>query len=389
VVDPFRGRDDAQKIEEESIVLLQNKAGVLPLSPHVSSVAIIGAHADFGVLSGGGSAQVDAPGGRPGGSEWGKPVYFPSSPLRYIKEQAGKDAVVTYDPGTNLSQSAKTAAAAQVAIVFVQQWMTEGQDAATLSLPNKQDSLVAAVAAANPNTIVVLENGGPVSMPWSNQVKAIVEAWYPGIGGGQALANVLFGRVDPSGKLPVTFAATENDLPHPHVTGLTNRTANNGMDAAAKKDEEPHGFTVDYNVEGMMVGYRWFQVKKEKPLFPFGFGLSYTSFTYSDLRVDPDAKNVTFELRNTGTRQGDEIAQVYVTLPEAAGEPFRKLAGWQRVPLAPGASRTVTIPLDPLYLSTFSTVNDAWHRIAGEYRIDLGGSYVDLPLHASVHLAAR
>lgn len=389
VVDPFRGRDDAQKIEEESIVLLQNKEGILPLSPQVGSIAIIGAHADSGVLSGGGSAQVDAPGGKPGGSVWGNPVYFPSSPLRYIKEQLGKGAVVTFDPGTDPSRSAKTAAAAQVAIVFVQQWMTEGQDAATLSLPGNQDSLVAAVAAANPNTVVVLENGGPVSMPWSNQVKGIVEAWYPGIGGAQALANILFGRVDPSGKLPVTFGATESDLPHPHVPGLTSQTANNGMNAAAKNGEEAHDFTVDYNVEGMMVGYRWFQAKNEKPLFPFGFGLSYTSFTYSNLRVDPDAKDITFELRNTGTREGDEIAQVYVTLPEAAGEPFRKLAGWQRVPLAPGASRTVTISLDPLYLSAFSTVDDAWHRIAGEYRIDLGGSSVDLPLHASVHLAAR
>jgi beta-glucosidase len=390
VVDPFRGRDDAQKIEEESIVLLQNKGGILPLSQRVGSIAVIGAHADFGVLSGGGSAQVDAPGGRPGGSEWGKPVYFPSSPLRYIKDQLGKDAVVTYDPGADPSQSAKAAAAAQVAIVFVQQWMTEGQDAATLSLPDKQDSLVAAVAAANPNTIVVLENGGPVSMPWSNQVKGIVEAWYPGIGGGQALANVLFGRVDPSGKLPVTFAATENDLPHLHVAGLTNRTANNGMDATASKEgEEPHDFSVDYNVEGMMVGYRWFQAKSKKPLFPFGFGLSYTSFTYSDLKIDPDAKNVTFQLRNTGTRQGDEIAQVYVTLPNAAGEPFRKLAGWQRVPLAPGTSQTITIPMDPLYLSTFSTADDVWHRIAGECRIEVGSSSAGLPLHESIRLPAK
>jgi beta-glucosidase len=389
VVDPFRGRDDAQKIEEESIVLLRNQGGILPLSAHVASIAIIGSHADTGVLSGGGSAQVDAPGGRPGGSEWGKPVFFPSSPLRYIKDQLGKDAVVTYDPGTDPTRSAKAAAAAQVAIVFVQQWMTEGQDVATLSLPDKQDNLVAAVAAANPNTIVVLENGGPVSMPWSNQVKGIVEAWYPGIGGGQALANVLFGLVDPSGKLPITFAATEDDLPHPHVTGLTNRTANNGMDAAAKKGEEPKDFSVDYNVEGMMVGYRWFQTKNKKPLFPFGFGLSYTNFTYSDLKIDPEAKSVTFQLRNTGARSGDEIAQVYVTLPDAAGEPFRKLAGWQRVPLAAGASLMVTIPLDPLYLSTFSTAEDVWHRIAGEYRIDLGGSSADLPLHASVHLAAQ
>jgi beta-glucosidase len=391
VVDPFRGRDDAQKIEEESIVLLQNKGGILPLSPqNVRSIAVIGAHADFGVLSGGGSAQVDGPGGRPGGSEWGKPVYFPSSPMRSIKEHAGQNTLVTYDPGKDPSQSAKAVAAAQVAIIFVQQWMTEGQDTATLSLPDKQDSLVAAVAAANPNTIVVLESGGPVSMPWSNRVKGIVEAWYPGIGGAQALANILFGRVNPSGKLPVTFAATERDLPHPHLTGLTDRTPNNGMAAAATKDgEEPRDFTVDYNVEGVMVGYRWFQAKNKQPLFPFGFGLSYTNFVYSGLKANADAGSVTFELSNTGDRQGDEVAQVYVTLPDAAGEPFRKLAGWQRVSLPSGASQTVTIPLDPLYLSTFSTADDSWHRIAGEYRIEVGGSSADLPLHASIHLPAR
>src|ERR1019366_1889597 len=203
----------------------------------IRSIAVIGGHSDVGVLSGGGSAQVDAPGGnavdpRPGPSIWGKAVYFPSSPLRYIREQAVPDAKISFDAGTDPSEAAKAAASAQVAIVFVTQWMSEGQDAATLSLPNKQDALVAAVAAANPNTIVVLENGGPVSIPWAKDVKGIVESWYPGIGGGQAIANVLFGRVNPSGKLPVTFAATEADLPHPHVTGLTERTGNNGANGA-------------------------------------------------------------------------------------------------------------------------------------------------------------
>jgi beta-glucosidase len=390
VVDPFRGRDDAQKIEEESIVLLQNKSGVLPLSPqHVRSIAVIGAHADFGVLSGGGSAQVDAPGGRPGGSEWGKAVYFPSSPLRYIKEQAGPDAVVTFDAGTDPAKAAKTAAAAQIAIVFVQQWMTEGQDAPTLSLPNNQDELVAGVAAANPNTIVVLETGGPVTMPWSNHVKGIVEAWYPGIGGGQALAEVLFGQVNPSGKLPVTFPARDSDLPHPQVTGLTEYTSNNGMNAAASNENQPEPFTVDYKVEGMMVGYRWFQNKNKEPLFPFGFGLSYTNFTYSNLRVDSDAKSVTFELRNIGKQQGDEIAEVYVTLPTAAAEPFRKLAGWQRISMEPDASKTVVIPLDPLYLSIYSTADDGWRRISGEYQIEVGGSSANLPLHKAVNLVSR
>jgi beta-glucosidase len=222
-------------------VLLKNAGGILPLSAaKVRSIAVIGGHADVGVLSGGGSAQVDAPGGnavnpKMGASVWGKAVYFPSSPLRYIREQAAPGARTSPTmPAPIPPQAAKAAAGAQLAIVFVTQWMSEGQDSATLSLPDNQDALVAAVAAANPNTIVVLENGGPVSMPWAANVKGILESWYPGIGGGQAIANILFGRVNPSGKLPVTFAATEADLPHPQVTGLTPRTGNNGADATPR-----------------------------------------------------------------------------------------------------------------------------------------------------------
>jgi beta-glucosidase len=394
VVDPFRGRDDAQKIEEEGIVLLQNAGDILPLSSKTHSIAIIGGHADVGVLSGGGSAQVDAPGGnaidpKAGGAIWGKAVYFPSSPLRYIREQAAPGASITYDAGTDPAQAAKAAAGAQVAIVFVTQWMSEGQDVATLSLPNQQDSLVAAVAAANPNTIVVLENGGPVSMPWASHVKGIVESWYPGVGGGQAIANILFGRVNPSGKLPVTFAANDADLPHLHVTGLTEGTGNNGADGRAARNQQQRNFPVDYNVEGMAVGYRWFQEKNTQPLFPFGFGLSYTHYAYSNLKVDADAKSVTFNLRNTGTQAGDEVAEVYITLPTVAGEPFRKLAAWKRVSLAAGASQTMEIPLDPLYLSIFSPSDDTWSRPSGDYRIEVGGSSADLPLHQVLHLAAR
>jgi beta-glucosidase len=389
VVDPFKGRDDAQRIEEESIVLLKNAPGTLPLSAaRVRSIAIIGGHADVGVLSGGGSAQVDSPGGNavgrvPGGSPWGRAIYFPSSPMRYIGEQA-PNAKITYDEGTDPAQAAKVAAGAQIAIVFVTQWMTEGQDNKTLSLPDKQDGLVAAVAKANPQTIVVLENGGPVNMPWAEKTKAIMESWYPGIGGGQAIANILFGKVNPSGKLPVTFAATEADLPHPAVTGLVDRPAAPAArpaGAAAAPRQRPPSFSVDYNVEGMAVGYRWFQVKQETPQFAFGYGLSYTKFAYSNLKVDADAKSVTFDVRNTGLRAGDEIAEVYVTLPDAAGEPFRKLAGFKRVSIKAGAVEKVEVPIDPLYLSVYSTDTDSWSRLDGKYVVEVGGSSGSLPLH--------
>jgi beta-glucosidase len=398
VVDPFGGRDDAQKIEEESLVLLKNEGGILPLAgvgvsgDGVKSIAVIGGRADEGVLSGGGSAQVDAPGGRAGGSKWGEAVYFPSSPLRYLKEQAGSGAAVSFDAGTDVAQAAKAAAGAQVAVVFVTQWMSEGMDRLTLSLPEDQDALVEAVAKANPNTVVVLETGGPVSMPWSGKVKGIVEAWYPGIGGGEAIANVLFGRVNASGKLPVTFAAQEGDLPHPHVTGLTEKTSNNGMDATTTHDvrgAELKDFTVDYNAEGMLVGYKWFEVKDKTPLFPFGFGLSYTSFAYSGLRVAPDMGSVSFEVKNTGARAGDEIAEVYVTLPKSADEPFRKLVGFKRVSIAAGASEMVTVGIDPLYLKVFSTEKNGWEQLGGEYKVEVGGASNDLPLHEAAALEAR
>ena len=397
VVDPFRGRDDAQHIEEESIVLLKNAAQktgatILPLTATMRTIALIGGHADVGVLSGGGSSQVDAPGGNvvnphPGSANWGEHVYMPSSPLREM-QQLAPAAHITYDSGTDLAVAAKAARGAQIAIVFATQWESEGQDSATLSLPDNQDALIAAVAAANPNTIVVLETGNPVSMPWAKNVQGIVEAWFPGIGGAQALANVLYGRVNPSGKLPVTFPAADSDLPHPQVVGLTPRTGNNGADARGARNQ-PRNFPVDYNVEGIAVGYRWFQVKQIDPLFAFGYGLSYTHFAYSNLRVDPAAKSVTFTLRNTGHRAGDEIAQVYITLPSSTGEAFRKLAGWKRVSLAAGASQSIEIPLDPLTLSIYSTNSHGWLRPEGDFLVEAGGSSADLPLHQSLHLTGQ
>jgi len=388
VVDPFKGREDARKIEEESLVLLKNEGGILPLAPgEGKTVVLIGGHADEGVLSGGGSAQVDAPGGRPGGSMWGQPVYFPSSPLQFVKEQAG-DAKVSFDDGKDLKEAAKAAKNAQVAIVFVTQWMSEGMDRPTLSLPDKQDELVEAVAKANPNTVVVLETGGPVSMPWHGRVKGIVEAWYPGIGGGEAIANVLYGRTNPSGKLPVTFAENEEQLPHPKVTGLTAGTGNNG-DGGGFHGMESKDFPVDYNVEGMKVGYKWFQVKNETPLFPFGFGLSYTSFAYSGLTVSPGAESVSFEVKNTGARAGDEVAEVYVTLPKSAEEPFRKLVGFARVHVDAGVSEKVTVPIQPLYLKVFSTEKNGWERLAGAYAVEVGGSSAELPLKTGVSLTTK
>ncbi len=384
VVDPFRGRDDAQHIAEESIVLLKNSS-ILPLkaSPS-SSIAIIGSHADVGVLSGGGSAQVDAPGGnaanpQPGGSKWGDAIYFPSSPLKNIQAKSPQ-ASIKYIDGTDTAAAAQLAKASTTAIVFANQPMREDVDAATLSLPNNQDALVEAVAAANPNTIVVLETGGPVSMPWIDHVKGVVEMWYPGIGGAQALANILFGEVNPSGKLPVTFAKDDAQLPHPVVPGLEGVTAN-----APNREHKVKPFDLKYT-EGAKVGYKWFEATNKQPLFPFGFGLSYTTYAYSGLTVDDAKRTVHFTVRNTGKHEGTEIAQVYVALPAAAKEDYKRLAAWQRVKLAPGESKDVTLTLHPLSLTVFNTEQNGWQLLPGEYNVVAGPSSSDTPLKATLHV---
>ncbi len=389
VVNPFLGLKDSQHIAEESIVLLQNRNSALPLDKtQTGLIAVIGSHADVGVLSGGGSAQVDSPGGNAinlsqGASVWGKPVYFPSAPLEFIRDKAPQ-ATVQYDPGTDMKSAAALAAKATVAIVFVNQWMSEGSDSPTLSLPGNQDELVAAVSAANRKTIVILENGGPVSMPWASSVSAVLETWYPGIGGGQAIANILFGDVNPSGKLPATFPAQDADLPYPTVPGLTQSIANNGMNGGGVAKGPPP--SVDYNIQGLKVGYKWFQTENKQPLFAFGHGLSYTTYSYSSLKVDQPTHAVTFQVKNTGQRTGAEIAQVYATLPTNTGESFRRLVGWKRISLAPGETQTVSVTPNPALLSIFDEKSNAWKLTPGTYRFEAGSASDSLPLQTTAYL---
>ena len=383
VVDPFKGRDDAQHIAEESIVLLKNAHGILPLSSSVHSIAVIGAHADIGLLSGGGSAQVDAPGGntispdRP--TAWGNAVYFPSAPLKYIREHA-PSARVDFNEGSDPASAANFARSADVAIVFVDQYMSEGADSPTLALPHHQDALIQAVAKANPHTIVVLITGNPVSMPWVDQVPGIMEAWYPGIGGGQAIANLLFGTVNPSGKLPITFPKSEADLPHAEIFGLTQpKTEPDHWVEQTRETSFPAHYT-----EGVRFGYKWFDSEHKQPLFAFGHGLSYTTYAYSGLSADASARTATFKVSNTGTRAGTEIAQLYVQLPSSSGENFRRLVAWKRVPLAPGESKSVSLTLDTLYLSVWDESSYAWKLLPGDYTLSAGASSRDLPLTTKI-----
>jgi beta-glucosidase len=405
VVDVFKGLEDAQSLAEESIVLLKNSGNQLPLSGSVKSIAVIGSHADAGIVSGGGSAQVDPPGGNAvppppappgeqgrGGGMFGRgAVYFPDSPLKAIRAHA-PNAKVSFDAGTDTAAAAALAKSSDVAIVFVNQPMSEGRDAATLSLPEKQDDLVAAVAAANPHTIVVLETGGPVTMPWADKASGILAAFFPGIRGAEAIANILFGEVNPSAKLPVTFAKSEADLPHPEIAGikLTAVPATGGPGGFGGGRGGLPPFDVPYP-EGVKVGYKWFDAENKEPLFAFGHGLSYTTYAYSGLKVTPSGNGltVTFSVKNTGKRGGTEIAQVYASLPAGTSEPPKRLVGWDRVELAPGQSKTVTVSVDPLYLSVFNEQKDGWQVAGGDYKVLVGGSSKALPLSDNVKLAGN
>lgn len=394
VVDVVRGFEVAQKIEEQSIVLLKNGGDQLPLdASKLRTIAVIGAHSDVGMLSGGGSAQVDPPGGNAimppgeGRTTWQAHIWFPTSPLKVIRARV-PGAKVVYDSGEDISSATALAKTADVAIVFAEQWESEGMDLESLSLPGRQNDLIAKVAAANPHTIVVLENGSPVTMPWVSEVGAILVAWFPGSRGAEAVASVLFGDVNPGAKLPITFPKSDADLPHPAVVKppKESTTDDGDPDAWKKIAKGLPPFQISYD-EGLKVGYKWYDAERKDVLFPFGYGLSYTTYGYSNLKLTSGKSvRLSFNLANTGTRAGAEIAEVYAVLPANAAEPPKRLVGWSKVKLAPGESKEVTIEIDPWYLSIFNVDRNVWQLLPGEYTFLVGGSSRSLPLKASVDL---
>ena len=391
VIDIEDHLDIAQHIEEQSIVLLKNDKSILPLNgTKLHTIALIGAHADVGMISGGGSAQVDPPGGNviaPEGhraTHWQDHIWFPTSPLKALKA-ALPSVKIDYNSGDDPATAAAFAKSADVAIVFAHQWTSEGMDLPSLSLPDNQDTLISAVAAANPHTIVVLETGTAVTMPWLPNVAGVVEAWYAGSRGHIALANVLTGQVNPSGKLAMTFPRSEQDLPHPTIPPLARKDRGAGSGAVNDRARTASRYSVTYD-EGAKVGYKWYEAESKQPLFPFGYGLSYTTYAYSGLKTDSAAKTVTFTVKNTGNRAGDEIAQVYATLPQQSGESFKRLAGFERVTLAPGESKTLTIPLNSDVLSIFDEQREALQLLPGTYKIAAGSSSAETPLEGSLTL---
>ena len=374
----------AQRVAEQGIVLLKNERGVLPLAAGAGKIAVIGGRADVGVLSGGGSSQVaplgsfkiPPPNGAPA---WGGGiVYHPSAPLAAIRARAKGEAA--YADGSDPAAAVALARGARVAIVFATQWNSEGVDG-PLQLSGGQDALIEAVAAANPHTIVVLETGNPVLMPWLGRVQGVLEAWYPGARGGEAIAKVLYGEVDASGRLPISFPASEDQLPRPELPGLKNAKP----EGATTAQPEPP-FDVQY-AEGSDVGYRWYASKGIRPLFPFGYGLSYAGFRYAALKATGGAGvSVSFTLANTSKRAGIETPQLYL----AAG-PHRtqqRLLGFTRVALKPGESRRVTLTADPRLLADWDETGHRWKRDAGRYRIFVGPNAADPALKGETTLTA-
>lgn len=364
---------------EQGTVLLKNDGDLLPLRADLAHIAVIGGHADKGVLAGGGSSLVYPLGGNAvpdlDPMSWPGPVmYYPSSPLRAIKALAPR-ADVQFAGAEDRAAAARLAAKSEVAIVFVTAWNGESFDG-SLTLPDQQDALVSAVARANPRTIVVLETGGAVFMPWINEVKGVLQAWYPGTSGGDAIANLLFGRVNPSGRLPISFPKDARQLARPALTAT---------DAKGEKTGK-----VSYG-EGAAVGYKWYDAKKLAPLFPFGFGLSYTRFEHTGLSAKLDGQDlvVKFRVRNTGQRAGKDVAQIYVSPVAGGWEAPKRLGGWRKVDLAPGASTDVELRVDPRLLATFSETGGGWRIAPGAYKVLLGSSASKIDLEASVQLAER
>jgi beta-glucosidase len=383
-----------QRTAEQGIVLLKNENALLPLSHSIGRIAVIGAHADIGVLSGGGSSQVLPIGYDPakvfpvGGPikimrngaqipPTGTEVYDPPSPLAAILAEAPQSKV-SYASGEDLLEATALARQSDVVVVFAKQWMSEGRDVPSLSLPGEQDALIEQLAAANPHIVVVLETGGPVLMPWLDKVSGVLEAWYSGNAGATAIARVLFGDVNPSGKLPITFPQAELQLAHPTIP-------NGGAPGVP--------FDIDY-FEGANVGYRWFEAKDETPQFPFGYGLSYTTFSAAALQVSatPDGDvTVAVTVKNTGRVAGMQTVQVYAVPPsDAQGNPgVRRLVGWVKVNLRPGQSRRIAVTPDPRMLALFDGEQRLWNVVAGDYLVAVGNCSTIQPVSATIHLNAR
>lgn len=383
----------ARRVAEESIVLLKNQ-DLLPLdASKLKSIAIIGVNATAKFASGGGAANIKAPyeitalqgiSNRTGSNvkiTWSEGYASPSG--RGGRGGRGPAPAAEAAPNTNLVAEAVAAAKVADVVIYVGGlshsggYDSEGMDRRDLKLPGAQDELLEEVLRANPKTVVVLNGGGPVEMgPWLGKAPALLYAWYGGLEGGNALAGVLFGDVDASGRLPCTFPKQLADSP---AHALNAYPGTNG--------------TVTY-VEGLLVGYRWFDARKIEPLFPFGYGLSYTTFEYSGLKLTPGADpqnpsvTVEFQLGNTGRRPGAEVPQVYVQeLNPSVTRPIKELKAFAKVSLEPGARKAVSLTLDRGAFAHYDPDKKGWVAEKGDYRVLVGSSSRNVRMQGDCRLA--
>jgi beta-glucosidase len=396
-IDTSRDARLAREVGEQAAVLLKNAGGLLPFDARrVRSVALIG-QAEY---------ATKAVAGCCGGSSDVIPLRT-VTPLQGMKNAlaaAGSTATATLtvvdSANANLAAAIAAARAADVVIVMAGTISEEGRDRPSIALGAEQDSMIAAVAAANPRTVVVLKDNASTLLPWLDGVPAVLEAWFPGQEDGDIVARLLFGLATPSGKLPVTFPMRESDLPA-HTARQWPGVDSAGV--AAKVGAGGFGmtaggpYTVEYS-EGLKIGYRWFDAQKIEPRFPFGYGLSYTTFRLSGLQVTPAASggagkiSVAFTVENTGARRGAEVPQVYVEMPASTGEPPKRLVGFQKVWLNPGEKKRVVITIDPQAsnhpLATWDTTGQRWVTAGGAYPIFVGTSSANIALRGTATVSA-
>ncbi|MBB5685940.1 beta-glucosidase family protein [Sphingobium boeckii] len=367
----------ARRIGEQTAVLLKNEGALLPLDAKtVRTIAVIG-KGDFvskSVVGGGGSSQVIP--------------YYTVSPMEGLQKtlaELGSSAkvmlTVVADDNSNLAAAVEAARTADVTIVMAGALAEEGKDLPDLNLPHGQDAMIAAIAAANPRTALVLKDNASVLMPWIDKVPAVMEAWYPGQEDGNIVARLLLGLANPSGKTPVTYPVAAADLP---------------ANAPERFPGVPDGKMrkVEYS-EGLEMGYRWFDAKAIKPLFPFGYGKSYTDFALSGFKVsrasaDKKQIKVKFKIRNTGKVAGAEVAQLYLAFPKGSGEPPKRLVGFEKLWLQPGQKKQVEIILDPAAsnhpFGIFDSARQSWVTPGGAYTLMLGTSSADIAFSKTVEI---
>ena len=415
IVDPMANGASARKMAEEGAVLLKNKNGFLPLDGKPKTIALIGVEWFAG------KAKMSPRSVRDNNENVVTPyTVTPQEGLKNVIKELGYDTKVTYNDGRDPKAAAKLAAESDVVLLMVGDNPHETKDRETLGFPAidldtrpdkedwvEQEPLINAVLAANAkNTAVILKTSGTVLMPWLNKVPAVLEAWYPGMEDGNAVANLLYGKVNPSGKLPMTFGATAREA----AFATEKQFPGTRQDTGKPGGPGPYGdgseqLIAQYS-EGLEMGYRWYEANNVKPVFPFGYGLSYTNFKYDDLkvkRVQSGGKvsgiDVSFTITNTGDVAGAEAAQVYLTLPDKAGQPGKRLVNFKKIDLKPGEKKQITlrinqadsnhpfsyfIPKDPDNLKNWA--DGKWATLDGKYRVYVGGSSADTPLEKEVML---